>query len=139
MPSSTQRISLLFHIVDFIDGGIESSLIQWLRVFDRSRLLFDRVTAESGGGQLILSGSLSYAETPMRYQISAETPQVRVRYPPGMSWLIGGSLQLAGTQDAAVLSGRIQVQVQLHMPKICRVTRSGLPGRNTPCSMPVAM
>ncbi|GAB2920553.1 glycosyltransferase [Paraburkholderia jirisanensis] len=37
MPSSTQRISLLFHIVDFIDGGIESSLIQWLRVFDRSR------------------------------------------------------------------------------------------------------
>src|ERR1700723_4476657 len=46
----------------------------------------------------------------MRFQINAETPQVRVCYPPGMSWLIGGSLQLAGTQDAAVLSGRIQVQ-----------------------------
>ena len=27
-----------------------------------------------------------------------------------MSWLIGGTLQLAGTQEAAVLSGRIQVQ-----------------------------
>jgi translocation and assembly module TamB len=79
-------------------------------VFDRSRLLFDRVTAESGGGHLTLSGSLTYGEGPMRYEINAETPQVRVRYPPGMSWLIGGSLQLAGTQDAAILSGRIQVQ-----------------------------
>ncbi|WP_159836847.1 glycosyltransferase [Burkholderia sp. 8Y] len=28
---------MLFHIVDFNDGGIESSLIQWLRVFDRER------------------------------------------------------------------------------------------------------
>lgn len=28
---------VLFHIVDFNDGGIESSLIQWLRVFDRER------------------------------------------------------------------------------------------------------
>ncbi|WP_277188057.1 glycosyltransferase [Caballeronia sp. BR00000012568055] len=26
----------MFHIVDFGDGGIESSLIQWLRVFDRT-------------------------------------------------------------------------------------------------------
>lgn len=30
-------VRVLFHIVDFGDGGIESSLIQWLRVFDRSR------------------------------------------------------------------------------------------------------
>jgi glycosyltransferase involved in cell wall biosynthesis len=37
MPTPPPRISLLFHIVDFIDGGIESSLIQWLRIFDRSR------------------------------------------------------------------------------------------------------
>ncbi|WP_250526148.1 glycosyltransferase [Caballeronia sp. GAWG2-1] len=30
-------VPVLFHIVDFGDGGIESSLIQWLRVFDRTR------------------------------------------------------------------------------------------------------
>ncbi len=46
-------------------------------VFDRNRLLFDHVIAESGGGQLTLNGSLSYGETPMRFQINAETPQVR--------------------------------------------------------------
>ena len=30
-----ERIPVLFHIVDFGHGGIESSLIQWLRIFDR--------------------------------------------------------------------------------------------------------
>jgi glycosyltransferase involved in cell wall biosynthesis len=34
-----ERIPVLFHIVDFGDGGIESSLIQWLRVFDRERFV----------------------------------------------------------------------------------------------------
>ncbi|CCD36798.1 Alpha-1,4-N-acetylgalactosamine transferase PglH [Candidatus Paraburkholderia kirkii UZHbot1] len=28
---------MLFHIVDFGNGGIETSLIQWLRIFDRAR------------------------------------------------------------------------------------------------------
>jgi glycosyltransferase involved in cell wall biosynthesis len=36
-PVARERIPVLFHIVDFGDGGIESSLIQWLRVFDRER------------------------------------------------------------------------------------------------------
>jgi glycosyltransferase involved in cell wall biosynthesis len=36
-PSAAPRVPVIFHIVDFNDGGIESSLIQWLRVFDRKR------------------------------------------------------------------------------------------------------
>jgi glycosyltransferase involved in cell wall biosynthesis len=35
--TSAARTAVLFHISDFNDGGIESSLIQWLRIFDRSR------------------------------------------------------------------------------------------------------
>jgi glycosyltransferase involved in cell wall biosynthesis len=35
--SAPKRTTVLFHISDFNDGGIESSLIQWLRIFDRSR------------------------------------------------------------------------------------------------------
>nr|WP_309918010.1 MULTISPECIES: glycosyltransferase [unclassified Caballeronia] len=31
------RVPVLFHIVDFGNGGIESSLMQWLHVFDRNR------------------------------------------------------------------------------------------------------
>jgi glycosyltransferase involved in cell wall biosynthesis len=36
-PTSHERIRVLFHITDFGDGGIESSLIQWLRILDRNR------------------------------------------------------------------------------------------------------
>lgn len=79
-------------------------------VFDRNRLLFDRVTAESGGGELTLGGSLSYGEGPLRYEVSATTPMVRIRYPTGMSWLAGGRLQLSGTSTAALLSGQVQLQ-----------------------------
>ncbi|MGB8541316.1 MAG: translocation/assembly module TamB domain-containing protein [Candidatus Acidiferrales bacterium] len=109
-PRITGRANIRDASVHYSDFPVGLSHVNGNLVFDRSRLLFDRVTAESGGGQLTLSGSLSYSESPMRYEINAETPQVRVRYPPGMSWLIGGSLQLAGTPDAAILSGRIQVQ-----------------------------
>jgi translocation and assembly module TamB len=109
-PRITGRANVRDASAHYSDFPVGLSHVNGNLVFDQSRLLFDRVTAESGGGQLTLSGSLSYGLGPMRYEINAVTPQVRVRYPPGMSWLIGGSLQLAGTQDAAILSGRIQVQ-----------------------------
>lgn len=79
-------------------------------VFDKSRLLFDRVTAEAGGGQLTLSGSVTYGEGPLRYQVTAATSTVRIRYPVGMSWLAGGTIQLSGTSSAALVSGRVQVE-----------------------------
>ena len=79
-------------------------------LFDKSRLVFDRVTAEAGGGQLTLSGNLAYGEGPVRYEVTATTSQARIRYPTGMSWLAGGTLRLSGTTTAGLLSGRVQVQ-----------------------------
>jgi translocation and assembly module TamB len=79
-------------------------------VFDSSRLLFENVTAETGGGQLLLSGSVTYGEGPLRYDISARSARVRIRYPEGMSWLAGGTLRLSGTTQAGLLSGRVVVE-----------------------------
>ena len=109
-PRVTGRANVRDASAHYSDFPVGLSHVNGDLVFDQNRLLFDRVTAESGGGTLTLSGSLYYGEGPMRYEVNAETPQVRIRYPAGMSWLVGGTLQLAGTQEAAVLSGRIQVQ-----------------------------
>lgn len=79
-------------------------------IFDATRLFFENVTAEAGGGSLALSGSINYGETPLRYDVSARTNRVRIRYPEGMSWLAAGSLHLAGTVDGGLLSGRITVE-----------------------------
>ena len=53
-------------------------------VFDANRLFFDNVTGEAGGGVLALSGSVNYSERPLRYDISAKTDRLRIRYPEGL-------------------------------------------------------
>jgi len=77
--------------------------------FDASRMVFDNVVAESGGGNLTLSGSVAYGEGPFNYVLNARSDQIRIRYPPGMSWLGEGTLRLSGNSQAATLSGRIVV------------------------------
>ncbi|OLD15471.1 MAG: hypothetical protein AUI91_15920 [Acidobacteria bacterium 13_1_40CM_3_56_11] len=79
-------------------------------VFDATRLYFENMSAESGGGTLRLSGSVNYAESPLRYDVSVRTDRVRIRYPEGMSWLVGGSLRLTGTPTAGLLSGRVMIE-----------------------------
>jgi translocation and assembly module TamB len=73
-------------------------------IFDATRLFFENVSAEAGGGTLHLSGSVNYAESPLR------SDRVRIRYPVGMSWLVGGSLRLSGTPAGGVLSGRVMIE-----------------------------
>jgi len=79
-------------------------------VFDANRLFFDNVTGEAGGGLITLSGTANYSEGPLRYDVAAKTDRIRVRYPEGMSWLLGGSLRLSGTPDGGLLSGKVVVQ-----------------------------
>jgi translocation and assembly module TamB len=109
-PRITGRVRLenaSFRYGDFPTG---LSQVTGDLVFDASRLLFDNLTAESGGGQLALAGSLTYGNGPVRYDLTARTQRVRIRYPVGMSWLAGGTLRLSGDARAATLSGRVTVE-----------------------------
>ena len=94
-------------VADFPTG---LSTVKGDLVFDATRLHFENLSAESGGGSLHLAGSVNYAETPLRYDINVRSDRVRIRYPEGMSWLAGGTLRLTGTTSNAVLSGRIIVE-----------------------------
>jgi translocation and assembly module TamB len=78
-------------------------------VFDSSRALFENISAQAGGGNLTLNGSMSYGNGPIRYDLDAAAPQMRVRYPVGMSWLLGGTLHISGSTDSAVLSGDVRI------------------------------
>jgi translocation and assembly module TamB len=79
-------------------------------VFDANRLFFENVTGEAGGGVIALAGSVNYSDKPLRYDISAQTDRLRVRYPEGMSWLVGGSLRLSGTMDGGLVTGKVLIQ-----------------------------
>ena len=77
--------------------------------FDANRMVFDNVVAETGGGRLAIGGTVAYGEGPLNYVLNARSDQVRIRYPVGMSWLVGGTLRLTGNAQSATLSGRIAV------------------------------
>jgi translocation and assembly module TamB len=77
--------------------------------FDANRMLFDNVAAETGGGRLSLGGTVAYGEGPLSYVLNVRSDQVRIRYPLGMSWLVGGTLRLSGNTQSATLSGRIVI------------------------------
>jgi translocation and assembly module TamB len=110
-PRITGRATVRDASVNYSDFPVGLSHLNGDLVFDRSRLLLESVTAEAGGGVLTLAGSVTYGEDgPIRYEVTATTPQVRIRYPAGMSWLMGGSLQLAGTSDRAILSGSLELK-----------------------------
>ena len=109
-PRVTGRASVQNASAHYGDFPTGLSNVNGSFVFDKSRLLFDHVTGESGGGQLTLDGNVTYGEGPVRYQVRATTAQVRIRYPAGMSWLAGGTIELSGTSRAALIGGHVQVQ-----------------------------
>jgi translocation and assembly module TamB len=103
---------------NYADFPVGLSKLNGNIVFNRSQLLFDRVTAEAGGGQMSLSGSVTYGEGPLRYEVTATTSTIRIRYPEGMSWLAGGTLRFSGTTSAALVSGRVTVDRLLFAPGV---------------------
>jgi translocation and assembly module TamB len=109
-PRLTGRASVRDASAHYADFPAGLSKMNGDLVFDQSRLIFDKITAESGGGQLALSGNIGYGDGPMRYQVTAATSTVRIRYPAGMSWLARGTIQLSGTSQAALISGHIEIQ-----------------------------
>jgi translocation and assembly module TamB len=109
-PRITGRVHLENASARSLDFPTGLSAIKGDIIFDATRLFFNDVTAEAGGGTLRLSGGVNYAETLLRYDVSLRTDRARIRYPEGMSWLVGGNLRFAGTTQSAVLSGRVTVE-----------------------------
>jgi translocation and assembly module TamB len=65
--------------------------------------------AESGGGRMIMRGIVVYGDQPLNYTVTIRSDQTRIRYPAGMSWLMGGTLTLSGNDQSAILSGQIVI------------------------------
>ncbi len=111
-PRINGRVEVTSASANYDDFPAGLSNVTGAFVFDASRLVFENVRTEIGGGELLLGGSVTYTEgfAGMHYDISARANNVRIRYPVGMSWLAGGTLRFAGGMQAATLSGDVTVQ-----------------------------
>jgi translocation and assembly module TamB len=78
-------------------------------VFDRTRANVEKLTAQSGGGELSLGGFIDFGGQQLLYRLQAEAKSVRVRYPEAVSTTFDANLNLTGTATGSVLGGEIVV------------------------------
>jgi translocation and assembly module TamB len=80
-------------------------------IFDQNRAtIVDRLTAETGGGQMAVSGFVGLGAGELTYRLQARAEDVRVRYPEGVSTTASAQLSLTGTTDHSMLTGIITVK-----------------------------
>ncbi len=84
-----------------IDGAIK---------FDGNRASVQRLTAHSGGGNVSMTGFVSFVpDNPLVYRLEAQANNVRVRYAGGVSLTADSGLRLTGTSKNSLLAGTVTV------------------------------
>ena len=97
-----------FYIVD-VPNGVDK--VNGELIFDQNRAtIVDRLTAETGGGQMAVSGFVGLGAGELTYRLQARAEDVRVRYPEGVSTTASAQLSLTGTTDHSMLTGIITVK-----------------------------
>jgi translocation and assembly module TamB len=75
-------------------------------LFDRNRATIDRMTAQSGGGTVSLTGFMEFG-SPLVYRLQADAHNVRLRSSADLSVTGDAKVNLNGTSEASTLSGTI--------------------------------
>lgn len=79
-------------------------------LFDRQRATIEnKLTAQTGGGELTLSGFVDFSQEEAFYRLLGSAANVRIRYPEGVSTQADAALTLTGTSKSSILGGTITV------------------------------
>jgi translocation and assembly module TamB len=108
-PLITGRVQVqnaALNVVDFPNG---LSNANGTILFTGDRATIEKLTGETGGGKVELSGFVSYPGDVPVFQLQATANQVRVRYPEGVSTVANADLRLAGTSDRSTVTGAITI------------------------------
>jgi translocation and assembly module TamB len=79
-------------------------------VFNGRQANIQNLTAESGGGRIVMTGSAGYAGGEFIFRVQADATGVRVRYPEGVSTVANATLTLSGSSAGSILAGTVTVQ-----------------------------
>jgi translocation and assembly module TamB len=72
------------------------------------RVQVSQMTAQVGGGQVSLGGSLTYRPA-MHFNLALKGQSIRLRYPEGLRSLLDANLAFSGTTQASTLNGRVMI------------------------------
>jgi len=74
--------------------------------FDQDRLQVKNLTGTTGGGQVSITGYVTYLQG-IYSDLTATGTGIRIRYPAGISSIVNTKLRLQGTQNSLLLSGSV--------------------------------
>ncbi len=86
-------------------------------LFDGSRATIETLTAQTGGGNLKLTGFAAFGGPSLAFRLEANANGVRVRYPEGVSSVSDAALTLTGTSERSVLAGDVTIQKIAYNPR----------------------
>lgn len=103
--------------VDGVPNGLDK--VTGRVLFDRRRATIqDKLTAQSGGGELSLAGFFDFASAETFYRLQAQASRVRIRYPEGVSTVGDANLTLTGAATRSLLAGSITILRSGFTPRI---------------------
>lgn len=107
-PRIRGRIQISDGSISYVDLPNGLSNINGTMTFNEDRLQVRSLTAHTGGGDLNITGFITYSNG-LTFNLVAQGKEIRLRYPPGVSASGDANLTLAGTSKNALLSGDITV------------------------------
>jgi translocation and assembly module TamB len=102
----TELKNASFYVED-VPNGLDQ--VNGTVIFDGNRATIDKLTGQSGGGKISLTGFLGYGQGPLSFRLQGRADAIRIRYPEGVSTTANAVLSLSGTRDRSLLSGSATV------------------------------
>jgi translocation and assembly module TamB len=107
-PQMSGRLELTDASASFLDLPNGLSHINGALVFAQDRMQVEKLTAQTGGGELNVGGYIAYRNG-LYFDLTANGHDIRLRYPPGVSSSADATLRYTGSAKGSLLSGDIVV------------------------------
>jgi translocation and assembly module TamB len=108
-PTTQGRLQITNGSIAYSDLPSALNGINGSAVFNQDRLQIETLNAHVGGGMVTFGGYATAYNRQLNFNLTLQTQNVRLRYPPGVSSMANADLHWAGTSTASVLSGDVTV------------------------------
>jgi translocation and assembly module TamB len=105
-PDLTGQVTLTNVAVSVEDIPNSLSQLNGTLEFDQDRLQVKNLTGTTGGGQVSITGYVTYQQG-IYSDLTATGTGIRIRYPTGISSMINTKLRLQGTLNSLTLNGNV--------------------------------
>jgi translocation and assembly module TamB len=130
-PELTGQVKLANVSMSFEDVPNGLSQLNGTLEFDQDRLQVKKLVGTTGGGQVSITGYVTYQQG-IYSDLTATGTDIRIRYPAGISSMINTKLRLQGSPSSLMLSGSVLLTRFTISPNLDFASFSGPSGTIAP-------